>query len=316
MGRRESPPIGRGSRLKAAAPGSRTPPARSSRCSRPASQVWRTQTLSHGGEEDESPGDESRRQEGGRSGRWQVQLGRIDSIGESRSGSPIRPDGMAQMLSWLREGGATLVAFESSGGYERRLASFLRNSKMPYHAAHALRANFARAAGYEAKTDGIDARVLSEYGEKFDLSPDAPEDAETEALRDILSRRKQLVDQRSAERNRRDKGAVRDARASVERHIKWLDRAAGSAVSQGADPERRAVRQPGVVRERAGGGGTRRRWPPAGVGPFDGKRLTALVGLAPWSRDSGAKRATARFAAGRGRVCTWRRCRRRAGTPI
>ena len=228
-------------------------------------------------------------------------------------GKPLRfantPDGMAQMLSWLREGGATLVAFESSGGYERRLASFLRNSKMPYHAAHALRVrNFARAAGYEAKTDGIDARVLSEYGEKFDLSPDAPEDAETEALRDILSRRKQLVDQRSAERNRRDKGAVRDARASVERHIKWLDkeierldRRYRKALSESAELSAKAelyASVPGVGELTAA---TLAAYLPE-LGAFDGKRLTALVGLAPWSRDSGAKRGYRSIRGGRGRV--------------
>ena len=196
------------------------------------------------------------------------------------------PDGMARMLSWLREGGATLVAFESSGGYERGLASFLRGSGMPFHVADPRRVrNFARAAGYEAKTDGIDARMLSEYGERFDLSPDAPEDAEAEALRDILSRRKQLVDQRSAERNRLDKGAVRDARASVERHIKWLDkeierldRRYRKALSESSDLSAKAelyASAPGVGELTAA---TLVAYLPE-LGRFDGRRLTALVGL-------------------------------------
>ena len=219
------------------------------------------------------------------------------------------PDGMARMLSWLREGGATLVAFESSGGYERRLASFLRGSGMPFHVADPRRVrNFARAAGYEAKTDGIDARMLSEYGERFDLSPDAPEDAEAEALRDILSRRKQLVDQRSAERNRLDKGAVRDARASVERHIKWLDkeierldRRYRKALSESSDLSAKAelyASAPGVGELTAA---TLVAYLPE-LGRFDGRRLTALVGLAPWSRDSGIKRGRRSIRGGRGRV--------------
>ena len=215
------------------------------------------------------------------------------------------PDGMARMLSWLRDGGATLVAFESSGGCERGLASFLRGSGMPFHAADPRRVrNFARAAGCEAKTDGMDARMLSECGERFDLSPDAPEDAEAEALRDILSRRKQLVDQRSAELNRRDKGAVRDARASVERRIKWLDkeierldRRYRKAVSESSELSAKAelyASAPGV-------GELTAAYLPE-LGAFDGKRLTALVGLAPWSRDSGIKRGYRSIRGGRGRA--------------
>ena len=219
------------------------------------------------------------------------------------------PDGIAQMLSWLREGGATLVVFESSGGCERPMASFLRGSGMPFHAADPRRVrNFARAAGCEAKTDGIDARMLSECGERFALSPDAPEDAEAEALRDILSRRKQLVDQRSAERNRRDKGAVRDARASVERRIKWLDKESErldrryrKALSESSELSAKAelyASAPGVGELTAA---TLAAYLPE-LGAFDGKRLTALVGLAPWSRDSGIKRGYRSIRGGRGRV--------------
>ena len=84
-------------------------------------------------------------------------------------------EGIARMLAWLQDSGATLVVCEASGGYERQMANFLRSSNMPVHVAHALRVrSFARAAGYEAKTDDLDARILSEYGETFDLSSDPP----------------------------------------------------------------------------------------------------------------------------------------------
>ena len=67
---------------------------------------------------------------------------------------------------------------------------------------------FARACGYEAKTDPLDAQVLSRYGVVFSESdakqPEA--DPDREELRQLLSRRRQLVEQRVRERNRLDKG--------------------------------------------------------------------------------------------------------------
>ena len=42
-------------------------------------------------------------------------------------------------------------------------------------------------------------------------------------LKDLLRRREQLVAQRTADKNRLDKGQSDEARASAERHIAWLD---------------------------------------------------------------------------------------------
>ena len=103
-------------------------------------------------------------------------------------------------------------------------------------------------------------------------------------LRDILSRRKQWW-KRSAERNRRDKGAVRDSRVGGAPHqvVGQGDRAAGSAVSQGAERERRTVREGGVVQRAGGGGyGGDAGGVSAGVGRIR-RQAADGVGLAPWS---------------------------------
>ena len=59
--------------------------------------------------------------------------------------------------------------------------------------------NFARP-GYEAKTDVLDARVLSRYGEVFQLASRLPDDGDGQELKELLKRRKELVDQRVQER--------------------------------------------------------------------------------------------------------------------
>ena len=92
--------------------------------------------------------------------------------------------------------------------------------------AHPVRVRaFARACGYEAKTDPLDAQVLSRYGVVFSESdavePDA--DPEREELRQLLSRRRQLVEERVRERNHLDKGISGGVGKSTRRHVRWLD---------------------------------------------------------------------------------------------
>ena len=177
------------------------------------------------------------------------------------------------------------------------------------HVAHPNKVrNFARAAGHEAKTDVLDARVLSHYGEVFNLARRQPDDGAGQELKDLLKRRKDLVDQRVQERNRLEKGLSGGARRSTERHVAWLDEEIGRM-----DEEyREALNRNAQLSETAA---LYRSVPGVGeltaaslvaylpeLGKCDGKALTALVGLAPWSRDSGAQRGYRSIRGGRGAV--------------
>ena len=73
--------------------------------------------------------------------------------------------GITRLLKHLMEQGSTMVVCESTGGYERLLVSRLRKAELAVQVAHPSRVRaFARACGYEAKTDPRDAQVLSRYG--------------------------------------------------------------------------------------------------------------------------------------------------------
>ena len=87
-----------------------------------------------------------------------------------------------------------MTVCESTGGYERLLVSRLRKAEIAVRVAHPSRVrSFARACGYEAKTDPRDAQVLSRYGQVFPDS-DTPElEPEREELQDLLRRRRQFV---------------------------------------------------------------------------------------------------------------------------
>ena len=152
-------------------------------------------------------------------------------------------EGIAALLNWIASGGASEAVCEPTGGYEREVVRQLRESGLPVHVAHPNKVrNFARAAGQEAKTDVLDARVLSHYGEVFKLASRLPGDEDGQELKDLLKRRKDLVDQRVQERNRLDKGLSGGARRSTERHVEWLDEEIGRMDEEYREALRRNAR--------------------------------------------------------------------------
>ena len=226
--------------------------------------------------------------------------------------------GITKLVKHLRVEDATLAVSEPTGGYERLLLSRLRKTGVAVHLAHPSQVRaFAKACGYEAKTDSRDAQVLSRYGQVFP-GPNAHDpDPEREELQDLFRRRRQFVEQRVQERNRLDKGISRAVAMSTKRHIAWLDK----EIAELDREYQAAVRSSAPLAQQA----SLYRTVP-GVGPltaailvahlpelghWDAKALTSLVGLAPWSRDSGRKQGQRTIRGGRGIVrralylCAW-----------
>lgn len=242
-----------------------------------------------------------------------VDVGKANLDASISAGAPRRfgndPDGRARLLAWLRDSGATQVVCEATGGYERPLVRALHGAEVPVHVAHPLNVRkFAHVSGYEAKTDRIDAQVLARYGETFALMPTPPLEDQTEELRELLARRKQLVDMRTQEYNRRDKGVSKDARKSSERLIKWLDK----EIKRLEDKRRAALAKSEKLSERArlyesvpGVGEltatTLAAYLPE-LGTYTGRQLSSLVGVAPWAKDSGRKKGYRAIRGGRKNV--------------
>ena len=228
--------------------------------------------------------------------------------------------GIRRLLRHMERAGVTTAVCESTGGYERLVVGKLREKSVTVQVAHPVRVRaFARACGYEAKTDPLDAQILSRYGVVFSESDaEQPEvDPDREELRQLLSRRRQLVEERVRERNRLDKGVSASVGKSIRRNIRWLDREI-----ERLDEEYKELLKhnasfsetvelyqtvPGVGQLTAA---TLIAYLPE-LGKRDGKSLTSLVGLAPWSRDSGQKRGIRSIRGGRGTVrralyiCAW-----------
>jgi transposase len=167
--------------------------------------------------------------------------------------------------------------------------------------------DFAKATGQLAKTDQLDARAVAHFAEAVRPAPRPLPDAQTEELRALLARRRQLIAMRTAEQNRLENAPHR-LRADIEAHITWLTQ----RVATLDDDLDTTLRASPVWRERE----TLYRGVP-GIGPvcartlildlpelgtLSRQRIAALVGVAPFNRDSGTLRGTRTTWGGRAHV--------------
>ena len=217
-------------------------------------------------------------------------------------------------MEWLAAQAVELVVCEPTGGYEEPMVRGLRQGGIPVHMAHPNKVRaFARASGRMAKTDRLDAQVLSRYGEVF-ASAETPEGAasgeepEREELRALLRRRRQLVDQRVQERNRLDRAWNPGVRASTQRHIDWLDQeiaALDREYREALESSEELAAKAELYRSVPGIGALTAATLVADLpelGRGESKGLCSLVGLAPWSRDSGQQRGYRAVRGGRSGV--------------
>jgi len=187
------------------------------------------------------------------------------------------------------------VVLEASGGYEKTVVGLCHKNNIPVHVAHAnkIRA-FAKSKGILAKTDQLDALILSEYGALMEVKPDKTLLTEnTEKIRLLLIRREQLMNDKQREKNRIDKINDQSIKDSVESHIKWIsdeiktiDRHLNE-LSQTADVKLKydlLISIPAVGRLVANY--LIANLPELGL--LTHKAIAALVGVAPYNRDSGS----------------------------
>jgi transposase len=133
-------------------------------------------------------------------------------------------DGIAQLVTRLGAVTPALVVVESTGGYETAAVTALAVAHVPVAVVNPRQVrDFAKAIGQLAKTDAIDAAVLALFAERVrpDVRP-LPDEAHQELVA-LVMRRRQLIDMLTAERNRLAT-ARRSVRASVQQHVRWLER--------------------------------------------------------------------------------------------
>ena len=198
------------------------------------------------------------------------------------------------------------LVMEATGGYEQLVADQARERGLAVAIVNPRQVrDFAKATGQLAKTDRIDARVLSQYGQALQPRLTIAMSEQQRELRALVDRRRDLVEARSAEKNRRKQAASNAVIESIDDHIEWLDKQIDaldteieSELNKSIELKARFDRLcavPGVGKVVA----TTLLIHLPELGRLNRKQIAALVGLAPLARDSGVMRGRRVIWAGR-----------------
>ena len=220
------------------------------------------------------------------------------------------PRGIESTAAWLGQHGVMAVSFEATGGYERALWRGLERRGLPCRRENPREVrHFAHATGQLAKTDSIDALVLARYAAQLRRPAMLLAQEPDPHLAAATARRRPLVEMLTQERNRLSAPTTDSwARALIGRHIEWLEEqlAAVEAEQQHIVMESPIYdRQARLLRSVPGVGPVLATVLIAELpelGRCTGKQLAALVGVAPFNRDSGRWRGQRAIWGGRAHV--------------
>jgi transposase len=236
---------------------------------------------------------------------------RLDIFDEAHGALPPIANDPAAITALLASlaGRSVTVVFEATGPYDRTLRAALEAARIPVLRVNPGRArDFARAAGYLAKTDTVDARMLAAMGRAIAMPLAEPIDPIREELAALSHQRDCLVAVRAEEKTRALQAAGPHVRASIARHIAWLTQEiqvieAAIETLVDATPELRQIQS---LLETAPGVGPVTAVTLIAHMPELGRRspkaIAALAGLAPLNNDSGDRRGRRSIRGGRRRV--------------
>ncbi|HUG61009.1 MAG TPA: IS110 family transposase [Methylomirabilota bacterium] len=243
-----------------------------------------------------------------------VSKDRLDGAANSASMAPFHVPrdhgGLADLVERLKPLGAERIAVEATGGFETVVTAALAAAWLPVVVVNPAQVRaFAQALGKRAKTDPIDAAVIARFAEatRPDVRPLA--DAETDALADLVARRRQIVAMIGAENQRLKRASNRTAR-SIKRLLKALEKELADIDLDIADSVRRSpnwLEKVELLKSVPGVGDQIARALIAELpelGTLDRRQIAALVGLAPWTRQSGQWRGKSFISGGRAAVRT------------
>jgi transposase len=228
------------------------------------------------------------------------------------SGQPWRvandEAGISAIVTHLRELAPTLIVLEPTGGLELPLTAALAAAGLPVAVVNPRQVrDFAKATGRLAKTDRLDARVLAHFAHGVRPTPRPLPDAQTQELADLVTRRHQLVQMLTAEKNRLASTRL-PLRQRVQAHIRWLKQELSDTDKQLSttiqdSPLWRA--KDDLLQSVQGIGPVVSITLMADLpelGTMEHQKIAGLVGLAPLNRDSGLLRGKRRIWGGRARV--------------
>lgn len=232
----------------------------------------------------------------------------VHHTGEHRHFAYNEP-GVNDCLEWMKVLKPSLVLMESTGGYEIPLASELAANSVPIKQINPRRIrDFARSLGKMAKTDKIDATIIAMYAATFQPPPQEGTDKLALRIKELAARRRQLMEMRTQEKNRREHARDSSIAKSLASVIDFLDKEIAKIDSQiGKDIDSSSdLKKKRQLFESVPGIGNQTamllvcQFPELGI--CSRREVAALAGLAPINRDSGLFRGKRMIGGGRKHV--------------
>ncbi len=217
--------------------------------------------------------------------------------------------GLEQLVGKLRTIAPSLIVLEATGGFETVVAAALAAAGLPLAVVNPrqIRA-FAKACGQLAKTDKLDAAVIAHFADAVQPPARGVPDEAARALAELLTRRRQLIGMMTAERNRRRQltqprlvRTVDQVLATLQLQLSAIDTDIDMAIRATpawSEKEELLTTAPAIGAKIA-------RTLIADLpelGALTRRRITALVGVAPFNHDSGKRHGKRAIAGGRSSV--------------
>lgn len=217
-------------------------------------------------------------------------------------------EGLSALIARLQPLAPSLVAVEATGGFESVVAAAIGGAGLPLAVVNPAQVrHYARALGKRAKTDAVDAAVIARFAQATRPEPRPLPDAATQLLADLVARRRQIIVMMVAERQRATRLPKRLKRSCervirvLEKELALLDADIDAAVR--GSPAWRATED--LLASVPGIGSVTARTLIAELpelGSLDRRRIASLVGIAPFTRQSGKWRGKSFIGGGRSTV--------------
>jgi len=217
-------------------------------------------------------------------------------------------DGLVMMTDFIKPFSPRLVVLEATGGWERSAVGALAAKGLPVVVVNPRQVrDFAKAKGILAKTDKIDAQVIAQFAESIRPEVRPLKTEEAQKLEALLSRRRQILQMLTAEKNRLH-SAPAWIRKDIQIHIQWLEKTLDKF---NKELDRLVKKSPiwrakdKILQSAKGVGPILSLTLISGLpelGTLNRKKIAALVGVAPLNRDSGKFRGRRTIWGGRSAI--------------
>lgn len=202
-------------------------------------------------------------------------------------------DGISCLVDFVKSFFPTLIVLEATGGLETATVGMLADKGLPVVVINPRQVrDFAKATGKLAKTDEIDAHLIARFGEAVRPELRLLKDQDTQKLAALITRRRQIVEMITAEKNRLH-AAPKWTSKDIQNNISWLEKCLKKVDKDLQNLLRKNPvwrEKDEILRSTPGVGPVLSMTLLSGLpelGTLNRKEIAALVGVAPLNRDSG-----------------------------